>query len=854
MSGSSGTVSLFTLRTAPFLLLVLIAVFMLGANPMAGETIAPFDLLVKFQGWKNTGIKSPRKHFKHSDVIDAKLPSWRYARERVRQGELPLWNPHVLGGNPLLLLITRSIMTPAFAAYALFANEAVGLYASALVNLLIISFGSYLLFVSLTGSRLAALLGAVAFSYSGFNTAWFLWHHVNTSIWIPWLLFFAVRIVQSGDAKYVPGLAVASTLMLLGGFPTVAVYGYIALLLLFLSWSLFSRNPSRLVIARVALGVAGILLSLMMAMLFLYCLDESLGRIDLSYRRGGSAFRKAQDFLLYIQPFREGALTLGRTGYVGLLPLILFFPALWLTWRSRFEWRYVWGLSLVVVIAPVAFAWIPMDYIRHIPLIGTSMINRLILIIGLGFALLGVLVLSAADQRFAKNAPRWAAAVLLLLLAVQVVDQRRLFQSLVGHVKAETIYPHTATIDYVRNNIQPLQNVLADRGYVFSGTVSAYGLSEWFAHGFHTRAEKRLLERVVSRPFLTPTAAGFLCNQINFNNSARLAHLGVRYMLCSRGIKPVDRAEQKPLFDTVDARQGESVGLNLLGDKVVQHIELEQEVLFDEVELVLLTANIENIPNVRLKLWMDSKPLTESAPCSFLPESKGAYLSCVFPGQVMLNRGSYELEIIVAEKNPSASLVARVHPTNSPLLQLQVGNTRSERVLGLRGYKRRNAYQEVLDGENDAFTLHELEPGVVLVENSLVDGSAYFVSSLSGSPVGSYDQVKLGKYSDTSMRFEYHGDRPGWVVIPVRFYPGWHSLVNGVRVEPALFNEVMPAVPVDGNATIEFIYSPTQYVVPGAVSLLGLLFCLVFFFKAQSINRWLKDYMNHSQPANFKSY
>ncbi|MEW8047443.1 MAG: hypothetical protein AB2805_13210, partial [Candidatus Thiodiazotropha sp.] len=157
----NGPFSLLAQRSAPLLALILIAVIMLGANPLVGETIAPFDFLVQFPGWKNTEIESPVKHRKHSDVLDAKLPSWRYAREKLRQGELPLWNPHVLGGNPLLLLVTRSILTPAFAAYTLFGNEAVGLYAAALVNLLIVSIGSYLLFASLTGNRLAALLGAV---------------------------------------------------------------------------------------------------------------------------------------------------------------------------------------------------------------------------------------------------------------------------------------------------------------------------------------------------------------------------------------------------------------------------------------------------------------------------------------------------------------------------------------------------------------------------------------------------------------------------------------------------------------------------------------------------------------------
>ncbi|MEW8559863.1 MAG: hypothetical protein AB2588_17895 [Candidatus Thiodiazotropha sp.] len=845
MNAASAPLSPFAQGAASLLMLVLIAVIMLGANPLAGETIAPFDFLVQFPGWKNSGIESPVKHRKHSDILDAKLPSWRYAREKLRQGELPIWNPHVLGGNPLLLLSIRSILTPAFAAYALSDSEAVGLYAAALVNLLVVSFGSYLLFFSLTGNRLAALLGAVAFSYSGFNTAWFLWQHVNTSVWIPWVLLFAVRIAQTGDARHVPWLAIASTMLILGGFPTVTVYGYMALLLLFISWALFSRSPYRLVLTRGALGVAGILLSFMISMLILYCLDESLGRIDLSHRRGGSTFKEAKDLLLYIQPFREGPLTLGRTAYVGLIPLILFLPALWLTWRSRLDWKYVWGLSLVVAIAPLAFAWIPMDYIRQIPLIGTSMINRLHLIIGLGLSLLSVLVLSAAYRRFGWNATTWASLVLLLLLAVQVVDQRRVFQSLVGHVKGETIYPRTATIDYVRDNIAPLQNVIADRGYLLSGVVSAYGLSEWFAHGFHSPAEKRLLKGAVTKPFLTPTASAFLCRQVNFANARLLAYLGVRYVLCADESKYRAAVERKPVFDTIEPSPGEAGGVSLTGERIAQLFELHHQVSFDELDLALQTVNAENMPGVRLKLWMDSVALTESAPCALQAEPDGAYLRCEFPDRVMLDKGRYEMELMVEGDNASSSLVAVVHPSDSPLFRLQVGKSSRESVLDWRGNKRTGShvYLAVLSGEVDSYTVHEVEPGVVLVENRLVGGSAYFVASLGSMTAPRYDQVKLREYSDTSMRFDYLGDRPGWVVLPVRMYPGWSCLVNGKKVEPALFKGVMPAVPVSGNGTVDFVYSPTHYSVYAAVSVLGVLLCLLFLFKAQSINRWLANYL-----------
>ena len=70
-------------------------------------------------------------------------------------------------------------------------------------------------------------------------------------------------------------------------------------------------------------------------------------------------------------------------------------------------------------------------------------------------------------------------------------------------------------------------------------------------------------------------------------------------------------------------------------------------------------------------------------------------------------------------------------------------------------------------------------------------------------------------------------------------YPGWLCLVDRKEVEPALFKGVMPAVPVNGIGTVDFVYLPTHYSVSAAVSVLGVLLCLMLFLKAQSINRWL---------------
>ncbi|MET0003286.1 MAG: hypothetical protein ABW087_06635 [Candidatus Thiodiazotropha sp.] len=657
------------------------------------------------------------------------------------------------------------------------------------------------------------------------------------------MLFFALRLLQTGDVRHVPWMAFTSLLMILGGFPTVAVYGYIALLLMFMCWSLFSSSSVNLVIRRGVWMSLGILLSLMLAFIFLYCLDESLGRLDLSYRRGGSAFRSIRDLLLFALPFSDGPLTLGRTGYVGLLPLILFLPALWLTWRTRIDWRYAWGLALIVFIAPFAFAWIPMENIRQIPLIGTSMISRLILIIALGFAILTVLVLSAGYERFAKSTPKWVNLIFILLLVVQVIDQRHVFQKLVGYVNAETIYPQTPMIDHVRHNIEPLQGIISDRGYLVGGVLSAYGLSEWFAHGFRTSAERRLLEGVVDRPFLTSTAAGFLCEQVKFDDVQGLAYLAIRYVLCSIGPRHGDEPRRQLVFNTVVAKRSNTTGLDLAKHKVVQLVELHEPITFDQVDIPLQAIKAASDPMVKMKFRSELNAVVFSAPCDLHHVSEGAYLRCHFSERVRLAKGHHEMEVVLGRIEMNASVVVGVYDSNTTLLKLEIDGVKSDRVLGLRGYRESSPhpYQAVLSGDIESYSVIEPEPGMVLIENRLVNGSAYFVSTLDGQPHPQYNLLSTNSYRETSMQFEYKGNKPGWIVVPVRMYPGWSLKVNDREMQPTLFKGVLPAVPVSGGEKIIYSYQPVQYVLPAIVSIIGLLLCVGLLFKARTFNQWLSD-------------
>jgi hypothetical protein len=91
---------LFRSTTMSLVAIVIIALAVIGANPFSDQTVGPFDLLVSKQGWGAKVQPSDVRHFEGTDVLDALLPHWIYARKEIRDGRIPLWNPQAGGGEP----------------------------------------------------------------------------------------------------------------------------------------------------------------------------------------------------------------------------------------------------------------------------------------------------------------------------------------------------------------------------------------------------------------------------------------------------------------------------------------------------------------------------------------------------------------------------------------------------------------------------------------------------------------------------------------------------------------------------------------------------------------------------------
>ena len=74
-------------------------------------TIGPFDFLVNFYHpykeirWQSSDLTIASMHPKNylmSDVLTVTLPIKLFAIDLIKKYQLPLWNPHILNGSPIL--------------------------------------------------------------------------------------------------------------------------------------------------------------------------------------------------------------------------------------------------------------------------------------------------------------------------------------------------------------------------------------------------------------------------------------------------------------------------------------------------------------------------------------------------------------------------------------------------------------------------------------------------------------------------------------------------------------------------------------------------------------------------------
>jgi len=346
------------LRLLPALLLAVAPLIFTGHALLTGGVFAPLD--VAYQAQPLQSLRSERGIERTwnpltVDVVSQMIP-WRKAvREALSQGRVPLWNPYVLAGEPLLAMAQPAVLHPGTWIGALLPLPQAWTFDMTLRFFL--GLASAFLFLRGTGSsEVASLLGASAWAFSDF-LVFYVGYPVTPSVApFPLLLLGLARLARDADRSAVALTAAALCATIVAGHPETLLFCVFGGGLYFLFELAAAGRGRRLrpVVLSLAAGALALGLTAVVMLPFLDALPQTWQH---TLRHAGSvrsepALEVLRRLLTSAVPFAYGAL--GRSQFIGRLitpagyagALLLPFAAAGLTAPGRRRW-ILFGMGLL---------------------------------------------------------------------------------------------------------------------------------------------------------------------------------------------------------------------------------------------------------------------------------------------------------------------------------------------------------------------------------------------------------------------------------------------------------------------------------------------------------------------------
>jgi hypothetical protein len=795
----------------------------LGANPFAGETITPFDRLVNQRAWSFVDPDVKVRQNERSDILNSRIPQWESAKSQIREGRLPKWNDRIAGGGTFLTVNTN-IFTPAFLIFAATPDPALGFHLAMLANLALAGLGMHLLLRRYVAAP-AAVLGALAFEFCGFNAAWLYWPHVFTLIWAPWLFWAIHRCAARPDLRRCLPVAITTALVCLGGFPFVSLLvleagALLALILLAMRF----REPGNW--RFLTWYAAACMLGLLLAALPLAGLVLWLQQFDLGYRDGRGSYLSLHHLRQLLPPWAYEVQRVEQTMYVGLPMLILAagaVVALGLR-RMRASPLCVFGLALAVVATGLVAGLWPMWLLKWLPGMAFNSWSRAIGLLDIALIMLGSAAFDAAWSCRSQAKRYWIRATLIALALAQVVEISLFFRAYNGPVPDAYYFPKTPSIDYIRANAGPFDYVITDQSFGMSGTLGAYGLREWLAHYFRSPALQHSLHQMARKPFNSSVASPskFEASGIKYDSPA-MASYNIRYAAIDSRSSPTTESiiaasstkSHVPLPPMPRSSYQQAFEVSRSGKSTLAAISVR-----------LATYRQRGLPGtVVLTLTNPKGTVLRESRIDATGVEDNTFKRFAFDHPVAIQRGQHYAFVLSYEPGPGTPprLTAWSFPTSAEDSLLTIDGTPRAGTVEYRLH-----FEKPEPDRRFKRVFEDL--GTAVLENMDSPRGPYFLSSLTATPnASSGHRVDVTDYAPDHFVLRYSGDGNGYVVVPMNAGQDWFVAVNGMPGEFDLKDGVMPAVPVAGQATIEFSYRPRvlRYLLPWLLTTTGFLLALI---------------------------
>ncbi len=286
-------------------------------------------------------------------------------------GFLPLWNPYIFGGLPLLASTYPGALYPPNWLFALF-SPGVAMKVVVITTYHLALLGTYLYLRRVGLSRLAALAGGLSFTFSGFMIA-HLGHtsRIAAAAWLPWMMLAMEQLYQRISWRWVVIGSFFFALQFLAGEPQMLVYTALVAGAYVLFAMLFRPATAprwQLLAAAATMIVCGTLLAAINWIPSRELVQQS-GRAKLTYEYFSAFSMPPRQVVSLIFPYFFGG-AVSRPyilapwgpsdwgadnvavscGYVGMFALLLALVAICGSqrWRLVWFWGFIAALSLTL--------------------------------------------------------------------------------------------------------------------------------------------------------------------------------------------------------------------------------------------------------------------------------------------------------------------------------------------------------------------------------------------------------------------------------------------------------------------------------------------------------------------------
>jgi hypothetical protein len=179
----------------------------------------------------------------------------------IKSGHLPLWNPYIFGGMPLLAAAQGGVLFPLNWFYLVF-SPAVATDLMAISAYMVAALGAYL-YARRTGASVAgAVVTSLIWQGGGFLIGQI--SHINivhTAAMLPWVLWALERYVSNGSRARGAVLAMLVALQVFAGHQQATAYSLLLVVAYAIVMALADRQTRRRYLTSLAFTTAGLLLA-----------------------------------------------------------------------------------------------------------------------------------------------------------------------------------------------------------------------------------------------------------------------------------------------------------------------------------------------------------------------------------------------------------------------------------------------------------------------------------------------------------------------------------------------------------------------------------------------------------------